>query len=229
LLLQGETPAAAVNGVAIALLLPAFAAAGEAAGRNRSQNNLKEIGLGILNYEDRLRHLPARAIFDASGKPLLSWRVELLPELGHKDLYDQFHLNEPWDSEHNRALIDKMPDVYKHPHFNERGKTLYQAVVGPRFAFEGNQGTRLAGFLDGMSKTILVVEVAPSKAVPWAKPEDWTPDERNPMKDLGGLFAGDIFNALFADCHVDGISKSLNPTIFKAMLTRNGREKVEIP
>jgi prepilin-type processing-associated H-X9-DG protein len=211
----------------VALLLPAVQAAREAAHRNESANNLKEIGLGILNYEDEHKHLPARAIFDKQGKPLLSWRVLILPQLEEGELYKQFHLDEPWDSEHNKPLIDKMPYTYMHPKFDEPGKTLYQAVVGKGFAFEGTEGTQLASFTDGLAQTIWVVEVSPSKAVPWTKPEDWTPDENDFFKDLGGLFAGDIFNAAFADGHVDGFStKTTIPTTFKAMLTRNGGEKL---
>ena len=42
----------------------------------------------------------------------LTWRVAILPDLGQKALYDKFHLDEPWDSEHNLTLLDQMPDVY---------------------------------------------------------------------------------------------------------------------
>src|SRR5205823_10918869 len=47
------------------------------------------------------------------GKPLLSWRVHLLPFLEQDNLYKQFHLDEPWDSEHNKKLIARMPPVYR--------------------------------------------------------------------------------------------------------------------
>ena len=49
-----------------------------------------------------------------SGKPLLSWRVHLLPFLEENELYEQFKLDEPWDSPHNIKLLDQMPaDVQK--------------------------------------------------------------------------------------------------------------------
>ncbi len=218
----------AAIGILIALLLPAVQAAREAARRNQSSNNLKQIILALLNYEDAKHHFPARANFDAAGKPLLSWRVHILPFLEEEELYKQFHLDEPWDSDHNKKLIDKMPAVYQHPGFDSPspGLILYQAVVGPGCAFEGNEGTTLQSFTDGTSQTIVVVEAAKSKAVPWTKPEDWQMDPKNPLNGLGGIFAGGVFNAVFADGHVDGISESIDPAIFRALLTRNGGEAI---
>src|SRR5260370_4929892 len=68
-------------------------------------NNLKQIGLALHNYNDAYARLPAVANFDKQGKPLLSWRVHLLPFIEQEDLYKEFHLDEPWDSEHNKQLI----------------------------------------------------------------------------------------------------------------------------
>ena len=42
----------------------------------------------------------------------LSWRVHLLPSLGLKALHSEFHLDEPWDSEHNKTLISRMPTIF---------------------------------------------------------------------------------------------------------------------
>src|SRR5262249_43433272 len=53
----------------------------QSAGRIRSQNNLKQLALAMWNYHDTYGHFPAAATYDKNGKPLLSWRVELLPFL----------------------------------------------------------------------------------------------------------------------------------------------------
>ncbi len=191
-----------------------------------SQNNLKQTGLAILNYESANKQLPAQAKYDAEGKPLLSWRVLVLPYQEEMELYKQFHLDEPWDSEHNKALIDKMPAVYRHPKLNDPSKTVYQAVVGKGCAFDGKKGLKLSSFTDGTSNTILVVEVAPDKAVPWTKPEDWEMNPKDPLAGLGGAFGGGIFNALFCDGHVQAFTNAIDPTVFKAMCTRNGGERI---
>lgn len=217
-------------GAAVALLLPAVQAAREAVARNHDANNLKQLALALLNYEDQYRRLPAQAICDKNGKPLLSWRVAVLPQLEENDLYKEFHLDEPWDSEHNKALIEKMPDAFKHPKFDDPGKTVYQVVYGKGGAFEGSEGTMLKSFTDGTSKTVVVVESTPENAVPWTKPEDWTLDDNDPKKGIGILFSGGISNMVFADGHVKGfVFEDLDPAIWKAILTRNGGELVNIP
>ncbi len=50
----------------------------EGFGRTASNNNLKQIMLAIHNYHDAVGQLPAD-IVDKNGKPLLSWRVAILP------------------------------------------------------------------------------------------------------------------------------------------------------
>ena len=55
------------------------------------------------------------AIVDKKGKKLLSWRVQILPYIEQDNLYKQFKLDEPWDSEHNKKLIRQMPRIYMLP------------------------------------------------------------------------------------------------------------------
>ena len=80
--------------------------------RRRSLNNLKQIVLAIHNYHDTYNQTPTD-IVSKDGKPLLSWRVEILPYLEQTQLYNSFHRDEPWDSEHNFKLLAKMPDVFR--------------------------------------------------------------------------------------------------------------------
>ncbi|HEY8503525.1 MAG TPA: DUF1559 domain-containing protein, partial [Gemmataceae bacterium] len=166
------TSAAAVSGVAVGLLLPAVQKVREAAARAQSQNNLKQIGLAMHNYHDTHGTFPAAAITDKQGRPLLSWRVAILPYLDQNNLYQQFKLDEPWDSEHNKKLLEKMPEIYA----PVRGKapqphsTYYQVFTGPGTPFAGPKGLHFREFKDGLSNTLLVVEAG--VAVPWTKPQD---------------------------------------------------------
>ncbi len=129
--------------------------------RAATQNNLKNLSLALLNYQDSKGAFPPCAKFDSNGKPLLSWRVLVLPYLdsGHLDpseakLYEKFHLDEPWDSEHNRALIAEMPKVFKNPRINRTGFTNYLAVVGSECMFDGTgKGIRLSQVTDGAANT----------------------------------------------------------------------------
>src|SRR5262249_46626675 len=91
------------------------AAVREAANRITSSNNLKQMTLAMHEKADNEGALPADAISPRDGKPLLSWRVAILPYVEANDLYKQFHLDEPWDSDHNKKLIPKMPKFYVLP------------------------------------------------------------------------------------------------------------------
>jgi hypothetical protein len=222
-------PQLATTGMLVALLLPAVQAAREAARRNQAVNELRQIGLAMLNYHDNFKHYPARAIYDKEGKPLLSWRVTLLPFLGEQTLYKEFHLDEPWDSEHNRKLIERMPAVYANPNYPLTDmKTVYLAIVGDGTVFEGKEGLSIRNIIDGTSKTALVVEADASRAVTWTKPDDFEFDGNKPLAGLGTLHQNG-FSTLFADSSVHFVSNAVAPDVLRAVFTYAGREPVTLP
>ncbi len=103
----------ALRGPLADLLKSSLLAAQATARKERVANNMKQIGLAMFNYHDVHASFPASASYSDDGKPLLSWRVHVLPFIEHMPLYKEFHLDEPWDSEHNRKLIERMPEVYR--------------------------------------------------------------------------------------------------------------------
>src|SRR5262245_9623204 len=127
------------------------------------------LALAMHNYKADHTYFPPAAIYE-DGKPLLSWRVALLSVVD-KGLYQQFKLDEPWDSKHNMKLLEKMPAVYG-THGTE---TFYQVFTGPDTAFDGMKGLEDRDFTDGNETTVLIVEGG--TAVPWTKPADleWWP------------------------------------------------------
>ena len=81
----------AIIGVLVALLLPAVQAAREAARRTQCSNNLKQIGLALLNYEDSNKALPVGATGPSpKGGYGTAWCVAILPYLEQSSLYDKF-------------------------------------------------------------------------------------------------------------------------------------------
>jgi prepilin-type processing-associated H-X9-DG protein len=215
--------------VLIALLLPAVQAAREAARRAQCVNNMKIIGLAMHNYHSARATFPPAAQYDPDGKPLLSWRVLILPYLDQQSLYDQFHLDEPWDSPHNRPLADQMPAVFRclsEP--TTQGMTTYEVVVDPSSMFTGKSpGVSISSVTDGTSMTILVVESA--NPVPWTKPDDLSLQSTAPLFGVGSKHPGGM-NALMGDGSVRFIRTSGNSSIglqtLRAMFTRNGGEVV---
>jgi hypothetical protein len=180
-----------------------------------------------LNYEGSHRELPDRAIRDKNGKPLLSWRVAVLPLFEEDALYKKFHLDEPWDSEHNRQLIERMPAAYRNPdHIGmPPGHTRYLAVVGEHCAFPLDRAIKIKEISDGTSNTILAVEADPDHSVIWTKPDDFEVDLENPARGLAS--GSQLFNAAFADSHVEALEGSMKPQNLRAMFTRDGGEKVD--
>ena len=220
--------APATSAVLVALLLPAVQQAREAARRTMAKNNLKQIGLAFHNFHDAYNTFPERSHMNrfTEERPGLSWRVSILPYIDQEDLYKQFNLDEPWDSEHNKALIPLMPQAFASPNdpaLNKEGKTRYLAVHGEGCFYENDEGTKIRDITDGTSNTIMVVEAAPDRAVIWTQPEDFDVDFDDLLNGLKGARAG-MFQALLADGSVRAISENINLDVLKALFTKNGEE-----
>lgn len=196
-------------------------------------NNFKQVTLAMLMYESTHGRLPAQAICDKEGKPLLSWRVMLLPYLEEGNLYEQFRLDEPWDSEHNLKLIERMPAVYGEPSAPDmaaRGLTTVQILSGEDTPFPvPDRFPRPATISDGLSNTLAIVEAMPDNAVPWTKPDDVEFDPEQPLAGVGNpLRAGGMFAAGMFDGSVRLLSPDIDPEVFKAVVTPNGGESVRL-
>jgi hypothetical protein len=196
----------------------------KAANRTQSQNNLRQLMIAMHNYNDTYGHLPPVAVFDKSGKPILSWRVLILPFIEQDALYKQFRLDEPWDSEHNKKLLQQVPPVYAAPGKPKSTNTYYRAFWGKGAAFEGKKPLRFpADFPDGMSNTIMLAEAA--EGVPWSKPEEFEYDPGKAPPKLGGLFE-DGFNAGFCDGSVRFLRKTIKPETLHLLIQRNDGQPI---
>jgi WD40 repeat protein len=192
-----------------------------------SPANLRQISLAMWVYLDNHGRFPPAAIWDKEGKPLLSWRVALLPSLEQQKLYDQFKLDEPWDSEHNKKLLAQMPAIYALPESTPIATmTHYRVFVGPQAGFEWCKGRRVADITDGLSNTFMVVEAA--DAVPWTKPDELAYDPRKPLPKLGGCYAGG-FHVSFMDGSVRLLSHALPEKTLRALITPQGNEVIQLP
>ena len=179
------------------------------------------------NYDSTHGSLPPHAVYGKDGRPLLSWRVLILPFIEQDTLYKKFRLDEPWDSPHNLALLPEMPRTfgrYDYGPTREPHTTFYQVFVGKGAAFEGAKGmTPREDFPDGTSNTFLIVEGG--AAVPWTKPEDLPYAADRPVPALGGLLKATIRAAL-ADGSIHSFKRDTSEATLRAAVTRNGGDRL---
>ena len=201
---------------------------GTPAERMRSSNNLRHLLIALHNYHDTHGRFPTD-VRDRDGKPLLSWRVQILPYVEEENLYKQFRLDEPWDSPHNRPLAARMPKVFRSPRQAAalKDRTTYLAPLGTGLMWDSPTGLKITHVTDGTSNTIALVEADDDRAVIWSKPEDITIDRRNPTTGLLGHY-GEGFQAALADGSVRFVKKGIDPAVLWALFTRAGGEKVDI-
>ncbi len=224
--LHGEAPVDVAEG--IRLMAPAVSSARSAARRAQSTNNLKQIGLAFHVYHDAKNHFPAAVNRGGKNKDIpYSWRVAILPYIEQQELYNQYNFDEPWDGPNNRKLIDKMPPVYGFPGPDGppagKGQASYFVFTGPSTAVGAGEESGVRNITDGTSNTILAVEAR--REIPWTKPEDIPFDPGRPLPEIGG-YIPEGADVLFADGSVRFIKKTINPMVFKALITRDGGEVV---
>jgi hypothetical protein len=192
-----------------------------------SQNNLKQIGLAAQNYHDTFDKLPVD-ILDKEGKPLLSWRVAILPFVEEAALYQKFKLDEPWDSKNNKALIEKMPKLFAPVRVKAKaGETFYQNFSGPKTLFDPKAKPftlAMISNLNGTSNTGMVFEVG--EPVIWTKPGGLPFDEKKALPKLGGLFDGDFY-ILFCDGSVRRFKKYADEKELKKIIMPGNTDPID--
>ena len=191
---------------------------------------MKQICLALYNYHDRYKSIPPAAVYDAEGRPLLSWRVLVLPFLSQEDgkLYQQFHLDEPWDSPHNLLLADRMPGQFRCPSdtTSKPNATSYVAVTGEGTFFPPGRTVTVKDVKDGTANTIMFGEILSSTIV-WTKPEDVVFDDKFDISKFSSLHSrGPQF--CFGDGTQRPIRNTIDPKVFRALATIAGGEQIDV-
>ena len=204
-----------------------FGGATGPAGRAKTQNNLKQIALALHNYHDVYNGFPPASVVDKKGKPMLSWRVMVLPFVEQDQLYKQFKLDEPWDSTHNKAVLDKhpMPPVFALPGVTKDGQkdTHFRVLVNNGALFDPIQATKIQSITDGTSNTIMVITAA--AGVPWTKPDEVEFDPKADPRKLLHMKDGGC-SVAFADGSVRFLKADINADTLRAMITKAGGEVI---
>ncbi|MFN7891541.1 MAG: DUF1559 domain-containing protein [Pirellula sp.] len=181
---------------------------------------LKEILLAFHLFESRFHHLPKSANRQIKSQPPHSWRVAILPLIGHGELYQEYQFDQPWDSPQNMQVANKMPGVFRSAQ-NPPNVTSFKMIVGGGGFDSSQTPCTFAAITDGTSNTIAVIHA--DKGIPWTKPEDFDYSTTGPLPTLSksrlvGLADGSTVEL-----------PSLQDSDFRALLTRSGMEVVNLP
>src|SRR5262245_35117021 len=172
----------AIIAVLIGLLLPAVQKVRGAAARIKCQNNLKQIGLSVHNYENTFSTLPPAGVLPPGG-PNNTWSAtaRLLPYIEQDNLYRQINFDVPYSLQPNISQL-RIPIYICPSEPNDIGRTNaagqpvhypinYAANQGTWMVWNPNTGTggdgaftptrkmRMADYRDGLSSTLAYAEV----------------------------------------------------------------------
>jgi hypothetical protein len=211
---------------AIRELVKGIAESQKAAARRMKTMPLREIGLAFHNYHDIYNGFPSYCAPQSSPEDNkgLSWRVYLLPLLGESALYEEFHLDEPWDSDHNKTLIERMPEIYECEGVEKPGHTSYHVFTGESTPFGNEEPIGISSITDGTSNTVMVVQAGPDKADVWTKPSGIEFNSEDPKAALGKL--AETFLILLCDGSVRDISSDIDDATLSRLIQHADGEVV---
>jgi len=172
----------AVIGLLLGILVPWVRASRDAAHVRLCANNLRQIGIALHEFHETFGGFPEAFSSDETGRPLHSWRTQLLPfidQMGWEEgslgaAHGHLRRNEPWNSRNNSELRAWRIPIYQCPDDNAvsvHNDTSYVAVVGDETAWPGRTATKLSAFGERSSQIILLVEACDS-GIHWMEPRE---------------------------------------------------------
>jgi prepilin-type N-terminal cleavage/methylation domain-containing protein/prepilin-type processing-associated H-X9-DG protein len=207
----------AIIAILIGLLLPAIQKVRDAANRAKCQNNLKQLGLALHNFESAQRSLPALSMTvfvtgHANPQPTHYWGVQILPYIEQDNIRNAYTLNaEPWESPNDR-VVGLPIDIFNCP-----------SVPGTK----GRQTERLAVLLSpatGAATDYAAVQVvnshmyAPADSMNLMHPPVTYPNPAGAGTNVPGLLDGTITIGgpmpMNTACRLNMVTDGLSNTLF---------------
>jgi hypothetical protein len=220
----------------------------------RERNNLYQIGMSLMNYENQQGALPAATMPNDALPPekRLSWLLAIHPYIEADDIYVRFDKSKAWDDEGNGQLSAIEIRYFSSPRFTDPaargpyGLTQYVGVAGvgadaatlppghPRAGVFGYyRQTKRTDITDGTSTTMMVIDTTHQNG-PWAAGGPATvrgvDPEQRPYIGKGRPFGGRFERGalvLFADGSVRFVSPGVKPEVFEAAATIAGGEVID--
>ncbi len=216
-------------GILAGLMLPAIQQARLAARKMTQSNQMRQVGLALLEYEQVYRAFPPAYTVDSDGRPLHSWRTLILPFMEQASLYQKIDLNKPWDDPANAAARETVVSIYNDPNSGGPSNlTSLAAIVSDQSIFPGSEQISFRDISDGSSNTILISEVTREQGIQWMEPRDLSNQEFIHLaaepRGLSTYFDG--FHVVMADGSIRFIVSSVDIVALQSMVTRDGSETI---
>jgi len=128
----------AIIGTLVGLLLPAVQSARESARRTQCQNNLRQVGVALIEYETAQTDFPTGCIGcrfspDPRDRKFISWNVATLPYLGQQPVWQSFDSNEPIGSPVNRVAVSAVIPTFLCPAANRDFSTAPEYILNGKW------------------------------------------------------------------------------------------------
>ncbi len=201
--------------------------------RVQSSNNLKQIGLGLHTYLAEHGTFPPGGTFDATGRGLRGWPVELLPYIEQEALYNAINFDLPWDDPRNATVFQTELQVYLNPGYPDEDDRVgpdgyaLSHYAGNAWLIGGARPRSIEAIPDGTSNTLMGGEV-PARFRPWGHPANWRDPalgiNRSP-DGFGGPFQNSA-NVLMADGSVRFLRNTIDPAVLQKLATPAGGETI---
>ncbi|MEO1523787.1 MAG: DUF1559 domain-containing protein [Planctomycetota bacterium] len=183
----------------------------------------------FLAYQEKKRNFPEMRARERQDELKLSWRVQILPMLGYEELYQRFDQTQPWDSDANRKLLKEMPAEFRlagEP--ADSTDTRYCMFISPEMAFDGEPSASspsMRDLSDPWNSIVIGGIVGKDMSVPWTKPQDVDVDIDDLLGSIGDV--GEVVTLFGIMKNVFRLPRSTPQPLFRAMLTRHGREWID--
>lgn len=139
----------------------------------------------IHRHIKRTGSYPPAYVVNNEGKPILSWRVALLADMGGEQLLRLLRLDEPWDSQHNRRLLPFMPPIFgTSSEATQKGIATLLGINGSKTIFSDGRPMSPREIEVHPSKIVILAEVSADHGVEWTKPKDVSVSRFREISDI---------------------------------------------
>jgi prepilin-type N-terminal cleavage/methylation domain-containing protein len=242
-----------IVGLLVSLLLPAVQAAREAARKSHCQNNLRQVGLAIQNYESSLRTMPTGCLQwrPWNGDPKLknmAWSAMLLPFMEQTQLHRLVSFDYPFDHPINaqaamtRLSVYLCPSAPDLPTQSGRARTDFAGLYGQRITtrqhtdngvFIYDRSIRFREISDGITNTLAVAEDTGGPDAEWINGSNVFEQSGRINDPKAWAWDNEIRSKhpggamlLFCCGRVQFVSDSMDVNVLAATITRNYAEVI---